>query len=372
MKILHIVDSMGFGGAQIVVKGIFESQKENSDIFLFSLRKREINIDIKHKNIYIYTSKSKYSFRPIKKLKEIIKKEQIDVLHCHLPRSQVFGWILKKYYFPDIKLIFHEHGRILGSEGRGIKIFLEQQIFYQFTIFSRNYVDLYIAVSRAIEHRLIEKTKVPQNKIQVLYNFVDLEKFNRESIAWDIQKEREKIGIKEGCFVVGFAGRLVERKGWREFLGAAKLILSTNQNFKFVIAGDGPQKIKMLKLMESLNVGNNVLYLGYISNMVWFYPLLNCFVIPSHWEPMGLTEIEAQAMGIPVIASDKEGLNEIIIDGENGLLFKVKDVNDLAKKINMLKNDIELRLQLIRNGINNIKKYSLASYIQALKNLYLL
>src|SRR3989344_3696257 len=113
MKILHLIDSLGLGGAQTVVKGIFENQRKNKDIFLYVLRKREINIDVDHPNVKIFNSNKKYSLASIQELRNLIEKEQISIIHCHLFRSQVFGWILKRFYFPNIKLIFHEHGQIL-------------------------------------------------------------------------------------------------------------------------------------------------------------------------------------------------------------------------------------------------------------------
>jgi len=115
MKILHIIDSLGLGGAQTVVRGIFESQKDNRDIFLFALRRRDITMEIDHINVKIFNSNKKYSFKPLIKLKELIRKEGIEVLHCHLFKSQLFGVIIKIFYFPKIKIIFQEHGKIFSK-----------------------------------------------------------------------------------------------------------------------------------------------------------------------------------------------------------------------------------------------------------------
>gem|GEM_PF-5934199 len=75
---------------------------------MYALRKRNINIEINHKNIFYNDSKNKFSF-PILKLKKFIEKNNIDVLHCHLAKSQIMGYMLKKLFFPNIKLILHEH-----------------------------------------------------------------------------------------------------------------------------------------------------------------------------------------------------------------------------------------------------------------------
>jgi glycosyltransferase involved in cell wall biosynthesis len=358
IKILHIIDTLGLGGAQTVVKGIFEHQKDNQNIFLFALRKKDITFSVMHPHVFIYDSFKKYSFSPLFKLKTLIKKEEIDVLHCHLFRSQIFGLLLKIIWFKNIKLIFHEHGQIFEKDN-------VYMIYILFIRFAKRYVSLFVVVSGAIKKHLISKTHTSEDKIKILYNFVDLEKFNRKKISWDIDKEKRKLNIKPDEFVIGFAGRLVERKGWKEFISSAHELSSLN--IKFLIAGDGEDREKMLKLIGS---NKNIMYLGYVSEMLKFYSYLDIFVIPSWWEPMGLTEIEAQSMGVPVIASDVEGLNEIIINNKNGLLFKSKNTKELIGKIKLLYKDNELRNMLVKNGLSDIKKYSLVDYLIKLKETY--
>lgn len=85
---------------------------------------------------------------------------------------------------------------------------------------------------------------------------------------------------------------------------------------------------------------------------------------------MGLTEIEAQACGIPVIACNTEGLNEIIQDKETGLLFEPKNVKDLEEKILRMKNDTDLRSKLIKNSLLEVEKYSRAHYMDELFSVY--
>ncbi len=360
MKTLHIIDNLGLGGAQSVIKGIFDSQINNENIYLFALRQTRIEAKIKHSQYYIYKSSSKYSLTPLKELKRKIDKENIEVLHCHLFRSQLFCYLLKRLFFPEVKLIFHEHGRIF-----------QEQLFYNLFIrHSIKVVDLYIAVSYATARNLKKKTRVPDAKIAVLYNFVDLDCYHKGRITWNIEEERNKLSIKKDDFVVGFAGRLIERKGWRTFLEAAELTLKSNPYTKFLIAGDGKDKEKLLTLIKDRQLHKNVIYLGYVSNMVWFYSILDCFVMPSHSEAMGITAIEAQAIGVPVIASDVETLNEIISDGENGMLFESKNEKELSEKIGMLLNNEYLKNTLIRHGLRTVKNYSLVEYVNKLDKIY--
>jgi glycosyltransferase involved in cell wall biosynthesis len=359
-KILHIIDHIGLGGAQTVIKGIFESQTSSNNIFLYSLRKKNKEIKINHKNIFIFNSKNKYNPKPLREIKNIIKKEKIEIIHCHLFKSQFLGWILKVLYFPKLKLIQHEHGGIFKNN-----------FLYNFFInISQKQTDLFLAVSKATKNKLIKKGKTTKDKIIVLYNFVDLKKFNKKNIKWSIKKEREKLGIKKDDFVVGFAGRLVERKGWREFVKASKIITRKNKKIKFLIAGDGADKEKMIVEINKSEFKENIIYLGYFSNMVKFYSLLDCFVMPSYWEGHPMAQLEALSMECLTISSDGLGMKEIITNKLNGLLFEVKNVNELVKKIELIYKKDNFKKNLVKNGLGDVIKYSLPKYLEKLNKIY--
>ena len=87
-------------------------------------------------------------------------------------------------------------------------------------------------------------------------------------------------------------------------------------------------------------------------------------------KPIGITEIEAQAFSVPVIASDVGALNELIKNDENGLLFEFANEKDLAEKIEWMEKDKDLRGRLIENGLYSVKSYSLEEYIRSLGKIY--
>lgn len=353
-NILHIIDNLWLGWAQRVVSGIFEWKQNDKNIFLFSLRKVDINMNIHHKNICIHHSTNKFSF-PILKLIKFIKQNDITILHCHLAKSQIIGWILKMFFFPNIKLVFHEHGEIF-EEGR----------IYPFLMnFFRNGVDLYIAVSFATKKKILEKTSFEEKKIRVLYNFVDENKF-RKIHDFDKESYRKKYGMKNEDFVVWFASRIYEWKWRKEFINSAK-ILSKEHDIKFLIAGNWQDSEKLLQEIQWFS---NIQYIWYIDTMTNFYNILDCFVFPSHRESLWITWIEANACETPVIASDIEWLNEIMLHGQNALLFEKQNSKDLSEKILQIYQDENLRKNLIKNGLQEIKKYSLSRYLVDLEALY--
>jgi glycosyltransferase involved in cell wall biosynthesis len=137
-----------------------------------------------------------------------------------------------------------------------------------------------------------------------------------------------------------------------------------------LLAGTGPDKKKLEKIIEMKSDSLvNIKYIGYISNMREFYAGVDCFVIPSRAEAFGLTALEAQAAGVPVVASDIPGLNEVINWG-NALLFPVKNSTLLACQINALEHSKALRTRLIKNGYANIKRFEKDIILEKLNQLY--
>jgi L-malate glycosyltransferase len=349
---------MGLGGAQTLVAGIIEGCEASDDIYCYVLRRNDLRLINLRNTICRNSNSCLYDTLSIPELKRLISQKNIQILHCHLLESFFLGYLLKKLYFKHIKLIYHEHGRIFSNRTT-YKLFLK--LTYENT-------DLSIAVSKATRRKIIEYTQREEEKIKVIYNFVDLDKFNTENCNVNSNKLNHKFNIKSDDFVFGFAARIIKRKGWLDLLLAFKSI--EDKNVKLLIVGDGVESQKLQSTIEKLNLNDKVYYLGYVDDILDFYSCLDCFVIPSHWEPMGLTEIEAQACGIPVIASNTEGLNEIVLDKETGLLFEPKNVKDLEEKIKLMKNDTDLRNKLITNGLLNVRRYSRERYLNELYAVY--
>ena len=201
--------------------------------------------------------------------------------------------------------------------------------------------------------------------MSVMHNFFAEEKVSEINNA---QSAKYRDGFAENGFVVGFAGRLVKRKGWRDFAKAALAISAQNSSFKFLIAGDGPDRNKLERL-----VGGNesIKLLGSCNDMPTFYRSLDCFVISSEWDPSPMVFYEAQRAGVPLISANVTAVNELVRDGENGLTYSPGHTDELIKKITTLKTNTELRQRLSHNGMKESEKYTLERYLEKVKKLYL-
>jgi len=232
---------------------------------------------------------------------------------------------------------------------------------------SRSTINKIIAVSNATKENLTAKAGIKENKIQVLYNFVDLNKYNKKNITWSIEEERKKLGIGKDELVIGFVGRLAKVKGCEYLIRSLPYLYFP---YKVIIAGNGSEKNNLNELAKSLKVDNRIIFLGYREDVVYIYHLLDVLVVPSIFESFGLSIVEAQCMFIPVIATDAIALNELIKNKENGLLFELKNPIDLSEKIKLLYRDKELRSKLVKSGLESVKKFDLEDYIYNINKLY--
>ncbi len=361
MPILQIIDTIDLGGAQTVVKGIVDKQLQDNDLHLFALRTKDITIDIEHPNFFVHEGTTKYSFAALQELRELIEEKKISCIHCHLLKSQVFGYLLKTRYFPDIKLIFHEHGQIFGTNT------VEDFVFFNFLKKAKKHVDLFIAVSKATKQKLVEKTKVDPDKIDVLYNFVDLNKYDFSKSEKLRKVKRAEYNIPDQQIVIGFAGRLDTIKGLRYLINA---LPELNFDYKVLLAGDGPIRQELEAMVLEKQLQEKVIFMGFQSDMPSIYPAFDIYAMPSLSEASPMTFYEAQAFGKPVVGSNVSAIDEFVIPYKNGLLFELKNAVDMAKKLNELGNNRSMIQTMSENGIKGVNKYSLNAFIDNLNEIY--
>lgn len=360
INVLHVIDHIGIGGAQRIVSELLNKwNKENIKMFCYVLRASNHEFGTGNKGVFFISNhKSKYNIFSLFELKTFIKAENIKILHIHLQKSLVFGVFIKIFCYKDIKLIVHEHGQI----------FENGFVYNHFLNVFGNKIDLFIAVSEETKRLLIKNANIKNNKIRMLHNFVDLEYFNSQKIEICRLYEREKLGLNDEDFILGFVGRLSKEKGCDILIKSLPYI--NIPKLKLVVAGNGVERTRLEKLADNLNIENNIIFLGYVKDVIQLYSLIDCLVVPSRSESFGLSAIEAQALDVPVIASNVNGLNEVVLDKKTGLLFEPGNEKNLAEKIELIYSDEILRMELTKKGLANVKKYSLDNYLITLGKIY--
>lgn len=357
MKVLHIINSLGFGGAQICVKYLVENTTDDIEHIVYPLRGYKIDIQIRGE--LIRTEYCNYDPRKFFTILRLCRKYDIDIIHAHLEKS-IIGSLLASF-FSKVPVVIHEHGPVCSTGWRFSLYRLALRIL-------RSRTSATIAVSNTIADCLVKKIGINRNQIQVIYNAVDIDRFQPDERKR--QQMRDKLSISPEATVVGFAGRLDHIKGADLLIKAFGILANESERFILVIAGDGPERKYLQALSENIGIAEKVKFLGFIDNIAEVMNTFDIGVVPSRQESFGLTAVEFMSMSIPLVCSGVDGLAEIVTDGENALVASSNIPEEIADCIRRIADDSALGKRLADTAKENCNKYSVQEYITAFRCLY--
>jgi glycosyltransferase involved in cell wall biosynthesis len=151
---------------------------------------------------------------------------------------------------------------------------------------------------------------------------------------------------------------------------AMKTILLKFPNTKLKIVGDGSEVNFLKDLADKINISNSVIFFGKFTNVIPFYSRMDIFVLPSILEGFGIVLLEAMAAGIPVVATNVDGIKEVVINMTNGLLVPSKNPEAIAQAVMRLIEDPELTNKIVVNGFERAKQFDIQNHIMKLEQLY--
>jgi glycosyltransferase involved in cell wall biosynthesis len=223
---------------------------------------------------------------------------------------------------------------------------LERSSFWQLRALAAG-VDRYVAVSRDVADELVRRFRYPAAKVEVVYNAVRLDRFEDPSPAG----LRERLGLGRELPVVLTCARLDEQKGHDVLLRAAAQL----PEVAFAFAGEGPERGRLEELAAELGVADRILFLGYRTDIPQLLAACDVFALPSLYEGSSLAVLEAMAARRAVVSSAIGGTDELIEDGESGVLVAPGEVDPLAAALRGLLTDGERRERLGRRARERVE-----------------
>ncbi len=178
-----------------------------------------------------------------------------------------------------------------------------------------------IANSRRGKEEIIRHYGVPDGKIEVIYNGVDLKKFHPDNISLYREPTRKELGLTPGSFVLLFLGSGFRRKGLDALLRAMPLVMKEAPEVYLIIAGKD-SIARYRSRAEILKVGERVLFLGPTAKAMELYAASDLFALPTLYDPFSNASLEALATGIPVLTTRGNGIAELIEEGQNGFVIE--------------------------------------------------
>jgi glycosyltransferase involved in cell wall biosynthesis len=200
--------------------------------------------------------------------------------------------------------------------------------------------DAFIGVADAHGQHLVENERFPADKVHVIYNGVDTDRFAPQ----DATETRRSLGIAADAPVVGILAALRPEKNHELFLAGAKNILAQQPATQFIIVGDGPKRHELESLAVELGVNQAVHFLGTRSDVPALLAACDLVALTSHNEAAPVSILEALSTGVPVVASDVGSVRETVRQGQTGRVFPAGDVDAyVAAALQLLSNPAERR-----------------------------
>jgi glycosyltransferase involved in cell wall biosynthesis len=188
------------------------------------------------------------------------------------------------------------------------------------------------------------------SRIEVVYNGIDFDRLNRSAKPEDALEIRRDLGIPEGAPVLGGVYRMSEEKRPLLWLDAAALVAQARPDAHFVVCGDGPLRDDMRKHAEDLGIGARVHLPGPQSNIGAWFKMMDVVLLASRHEGLPNVLLEAQSLGVPVVAPDVGGMAEVVEQGVTGWTLKQADAAMLAERILSCLNDTAWRQAAVQRA----------------------
>lgn len=357
IKVLHVIDHLGYGGAPFVVKNIAERiDSERIETFVCALRTNPEAIPIQTTLINLgYHKYNPFVFFAIAKL---CKKHEINIVHAHLQKSILC--CLLASYFCKAKIIIHEHGPIFRG-GTGF-------IFRGFLKAFASRATMAIANSQAAQTALVRVGGFDEKSVTVVSNFINLDQLDRT--LYDRNEARRKLGIADEHIVVGFVGRLDPCKGVDLLIEAAATLCQNDERYRFVIVGDGAQRNELQDQATRLGLNEKIIFTGLCKNTAEVMIAFDMAVAPSRREAFGIAAVELMKMRIPVIASAIGGLVEIVRHEETGLLLDELSPKAITEAVEKLERNSNLRESLKEKAESFSRKFDGREELKQLVKIY--
>lgn len=229
------------------------------------------------------------------------------------------------------------------------------------------HMDQLIAVSRAIEHKLVDEERV-QAPVRLIYNGVDLSRYDDTEACCTLPEE---YGMEAGSQIVGVIARLEPEKGHPTLLEAWPAVLRAVPDAYLLFVGEGSRREALEAQARDLRIAHRVVFTGRRDDVPAVTAALDVAVLPSYREAQGLSILEAMALSRPVVASNVGGIPEMITDGETGLLVPPHDAAALATAVTRLLVDHPYADTLGRAGHDLVHdRFCIELMVSAVQTIY--
>ena len=334
--------------------------KTRYNVSLISLRKKDLSADTLEEFGIDVTYMARHKFDPatFPALLKVLREKRADIVHLHGYGATTFGrmcaWRL------GIPAILHEHANH-GDTPWFQKI--ADRLLAPHT-------DLAIAVSESTGEFTTRARLMPAERTKVVYLGAPLDEFARERSEREIAVARQAMGIAPGTIAVGTITRLMPSKGNQHLVDATPKIVEKHPAARVFIVGEGELQGDLEAQARALQLGDRLVVSGFVRDVAAALSAFDVVVFPSLWEGTPLTVFEALAMGKPIVATDADGLLDVLTDRRDALIVPKADAAALARAVAEVIDDRPLAAGLAAEARKTGQRYDIAAFVRKMERLY--
>ena len=334
-KVLHILNTSSFSGAENVVCQIINMFKDDPEIEMYYCSPQGNIKETLEKKGIIYIPVKELTARELDK---VIYKLNPDIIHAHDVRASIVTLICKR----KCKFICTIHGndiRMRKLSQKSLSSFLALKKAEHIFWVSNSCLDEYVFKKNVMKKSSVLPNVIDKNEL--------IEKIYKDGNSYE--------------FDVVYLGRISQEKNPKRLLNVLELVCYNNKKLKAAIVGDGPLFLEIKKEIEIKGLEENIVCMGFMENPMKLLSQAKILVMTSDWEGTPMCVLEAMALGIPIVSTPTDGIVNLIENDISGYLSF--DVNILAKKINEFVDD-EVKWKYLSDNIskkfeeiNNVERY---------------
>ncbi len=376
-KVMRVISDLPVGGVENRLLALLPKLASKYDIQVCCIRARgALACEFEQAGIPVVLKYFKSRLHPVSlyQLASYMKKQKIDIVHTHMYRPNISGALAAK--LAGVPVIISQVHNVDHWDNR-------RQIFTD-SLFC-GFRDKVIAVSCAVKNDYIKNTGIRADKCAVIYNGIDMDKFQTLSAIGREQNEvdaensyrlklRKKWGISPTDKVVGIIARLVPQKDHLTFINAAKLVYDSIKNVKFLIVGEEENQSGVIKLIKKranqLGIEKTLVFTGMQREITSVLSIMDVSALSSTKEGFSNVVVESMAAGVPMAATDAGGNAEAVTDGVTGFIVPKKAPKAMAGAIvKILQND-NMAASMSKASRKRAQMFSLSAMCKKTDTLY--